>query len=189
MSQTNAIRVIHPYRWNGMWVFDDPDVGLVREPFVAGVPEIIDHVVRDIPNAGMGYQLIKTIRADLLAARPMASLYHAYKKVLQEWASYGVTTWSSSVEPLITLPVFREMDRRGEMPIRFGFSHSVGVTALPSAPQFYAPRRRRGHGQRALLADRRRRLSRRRQRQSRRFSVDAVHDAGGAARGQVARDV
>ena len=37
-----------------MWVFDDPDVGLVREPFVAGMPEIIDHVVRDIPNASVG---------------------------------------------------------------------------------------------------------------------------------------
>jgi hypothetical protein len=54
----NAIRVIHPYRWNGMWVFDDPDVGLVREPFVAGIPEIIDYVVRDVPNAGTGFNLI-----------------------------------------------------------------------------------------------------------------------------------
>ena len=58
MSNTNAIRVIHPYRWNGMWVFDDPDVGLVREPFVAGIPEIIDYVVRDVPNAGTGFNLI-----------------------------------------------------------------------------------------------------------------------------------
>jgi predicted amidohydrolase YtcJ len=81
--------------------------------------------------------VIKTIKADLLIDRPRTSLYNAFKKVLQEWASYGVTTWSSSVEPLTTLPVFREMDRRGEMPIRFGFSHSVGLTAFPQAPQFY----------------------------------------------------
>jgi hypothetical protein len=58
MSRANAIRVIRPYRWNGMWVFDDPDVGLVREPFVAGMPEIIADLVRDIPDAGMGFNML-----------------------------------------------------------------------------------------------------------------------------------
>jgi predicted amidohydrolase YtcJ len=90
------------------------------------------------PSGRLDYQFIKTIRTDLLIKRPMVSLYNAYKKVQQEWAGYGITTWSSSVEPLHTLPVFREMDRRGDMDIRFGFSHSVGLTALASAPEFYA---------------------------------------------------
>ena len=31
----NEINVISPYKHHGMWVFDDPDVGLNREPFVA----------------------------------------------------------------------------------------------------------------------------------------------------------
>jgi hypothetical protein len=30
----NSIFVIHPYIWNGTWVFDDEDKGLVKEPFV-----------------------------------------------------------------------------------------------------------------------------------------------------------
>ena len=30
----NTIGVIAPYKYEGMWVFDDPAVGLVREPFV-----------------------------------------------------------------------------------------------------------------------------------------------------------
>jgi hypothetical protein len=30
----NAINVIVPYKHNGTWVFDDPGVGLRREPFV-----------------------------------------------------------------------------------------------------------------------------------------------------------
>jgi hypothetical protein len=55
---TNAIRVIHPYRWNNMWVFDDEAVGLVRERFVAGIPEMIDRIVRDIPSAEQGFNLI-----------------------------------------------------------------------------------------------------------------------------------
>jgi hypothetical protein len=33
----NAINVISPYKYLGMWVFDDPRVGLSQEPFVAGV--------------------------------------------------------------------------------------------------------------------------------------------------------
>ena len=37
----NALRVINVYRACGTWVFDDPDVDLHREPFVAGVPQIL----------------------------------------------------------------------------------------------------------------------------------------------------
>ena len=29
--------VIAPFKYEGMWVFDDPTVGLVREAFVAGM--------------------------------------------------------------------------------------------------------------------------------------------------------
>jgi hypothetical protein len=58
MKPTNAMAVIRPYRWNGMWVFDDPHVGLVREPFVAGMPEIIDYLVREIPEAHMGFTML-----------------------------------------------------------------------------------------------------------------------------------
>ncbi len=38
----NFLSIILPYRYEGMWVFDDPRVGLVREPFVSGIPEMID---------------------------------------------------------------------------------------------------------------------------------------------------
>lgn len=30
----NTINVIAPYKYHGMWVFDDARVGLVQEPFV-----------------------------------------------------------------------------------------------------------------------------------------------------------
>jgi hypothetical protein len=53
----NSILVIAPYRYNGTWVFDDERAGLVREPFVAGVPEMIDVLVKDIPNAADGFRL------------------------------------------------------------------------------------------------------------------------------------
>jgi hypothetical protein len=38
----NQIKVIKPYKWEGLWVFDDPAVGLYKEALVAGMPEMIE---------------------------------------------------------------------------------------------------------------------------------------------------
>ena len=38
----NSIFTIAPYRFEGTWVFDDERVGLVREPFVAGLAPALD---------------------------------------------------------------------------------------------------------------------------------------------------
>ena len=47
----NQILVIKPYWHLGTWVFDDPATDLVQEPFVSGVPEMINDLVKDIANA------------------------------------------------------------------------------------------------------------------------------------------
>ena len=49
---------LRPYWMNGTWVFDDEKVGLVQEPFVAGVPEMIDHLTRSIPEARKGFRML-----------------------------------------------------------------------------------------------------------------------------------
>jgi len=54
----NALSVLFPYKYEGMWVFDDPDVGLRREPFVLGIDEMINRVVALIPNADKGFKLL-----------------------------------------------------------------------------------------------------------------------------------
>jgi hypothetical protein len=57
---TNQILIIAPY-WVeelGAWVFDDPKAGLNQEPFVSGVPEMIDYLVKAIPNARAGFRLL-----------------------------------------------------------------------------------------------------------------------------------
>jgi hypothetical protein len=51
----NSIFAIKPYQWEGMWVFDDPNVGLVKEPFVGGADTIIDVATSHIPNAKEGF--------------------------------------------------------------------------------------------------------------------------------------
>jgi hypothetical protein len=54
----NAINVIAPYRTLGMWVFDDPRVGLVQEPFVSGADTMIDRAVAHIPDAAGGFVMV-----------------------------------------------------------------------------------------------------------------------------------
>jgi predicted DNA-binding transcriptional regulator YafY len=54
----NVINVIQPYWHAGMWVFDDPRVGLSREPFVGGADTMIDRVTTEIPDARTGFIMV-----------------------------------------------------------------------------------------------------------------------------------
>lgn len=53
--------VLKPYKHLGTWVFDDPETGLVKEAFVAGVPEVLEGLlaVNGIPlaEAEKGFKL------------------------------------------------------------------------------------------------------------------------------------
>ncbi|MFB2921255.1 DUF6717 family protein [Aerosakkonema funiforme] len=55
---SNAMMVIFPYQHQSTWVFDDDRVGLIHEPFVSGIPQMIDLLVQDIPNADKGFKLL-----------------------------------------------------------------------------------------------------------------------------------
>jgi hypothetical protein len=60
LPMANQILVIAPF-WlesAGTWVFDDEAVELVQEPFVSGVPEMINDLVADIPNAKSGFRML-----------------------------------------------------------------------------------------------------------------------------------
>ena len=56
----NSIFVIRPYKWHGMWVFDDERVGLAKEPFVGGADTMIDTAVqlKGLENAENGFLLV-----------------------------------------------------------------------------------------------------------------------------------
>ena len=58
VASVNALFVIAPYKYQGLWVFDDPAVGLSREPFIAGIDTMIDKVVANIPNAERGFRAV-----------------------------------------------------------------------------------------------------------------------------------
>jgi hypothetical protein len=89
----NAINVIAPYKHHGMWVFDDPRVGLVQEPFVAGADTMIDRVVANIPDAEHGFTLIFSStpfpgyqhRLDWQRAEEGGNRYHAAQLGIEGW--------------------------------------------------------------------------------------------------------
>jgi hypothetical protein len=54
----NNLIVIHPYKFKGVWVFDDEGVNLIREPFLVGADVIIEEMVKNIPDASHGFTLV-----------------------------------------------------------------------------------------------------------------------------------
>ena len=54
----NSILVIHPYKNDGVWVFDDPQAGLVQEPFVAGADVILDRIAEIVGNPRQGLTIL-----------------------------------------------------------------------------------------------------------------------------------
>ena len=78
----NSILVIHPYKFEGVWVFDDPRVGLVQEPFVSGADTIIDRMVAEIPAAEKGVTM-------LFSANPFPGCQHEFdwrrEEMLGNW--------------------------------------------------------------------------------------------------------
>ncbi len=58
LARVNSLMVIVPYKYEGMWVFDDPAVGLQKEPFIAGIDTLIDKATASIPDAQHGFRAI-----------------------------------------------------------------------------------------------------------------------------------
>jgi len=51
----SSFLTIHPYKKDGVWMFDDPAVGLVEEPFVQGTDAILDVITKKLPDAEDGF--------------------------------------------------------------------------------------------------------------------------------------
>ena len=57
IQMSNAIQVIFPYRSKRLWMFNDNAKGLYREPFVGGIPEILQVLVTGIEEPYLGFAL------------------------------------------------------------------------------------------------------------------------------------
>ncbi len=87
----NILTVIEPYWYQGTWVFDDESAGLDKEPFVQGVPEMIDALVKDIPNARSGFIL-------LFSSLPFSSYQIELTRVKEEYGGYWYRVKDKSAE-------------------------------------------------------------------------------------------
>lgn len=58
VSAGNSLLVIEPYRVGRGWAFDAPYLGLKAEPFVQGIPEMINRLAVGIPGADKSVRLI-----------------------------------------------------------------------------------------------------------------------------------
>ena len=89
----NSIFVIKPYKWEGLWVFDDANVSLVKEPFVGGADTMIDVVTTNIPNADKGFLAIFSasyfpdaqVVLDWLRADGGGNVYRWKEKDMEGW--------------------------------------------------------------------------------------------------------
>jgi len=54
----NSLFIIFPYKYEGCWVFDDPAVGLSREPFVLGIDAMLDRLTANISGADNGVKIV-----------------------------------------------------------------------------------------------------------------------------------
>ena len=93
----NAIIAIHPYKYQGLWVFDDTRVCLVQEPFVSGADEIIERMVQGIFPSAVG------IHAALFGSTiPWSSIDVGMEWRRSDIGGTGTTVlWNDPVKPAL----------------------------------------------------------------------------------------
>jgi len=104
----NVLMVIEPYWYQGTWVFDDASVELDKEPFVQGVPEMIDELVKDIPNARSGFVL-------LFSSLPFSGYQVELTRVREEYGGYWYRVKNQSVEGWLCPALFRYFETAPEV--------------------------------------------------------------------------
>lgn len=57
----NSIYTIEVYKHQGMWVFDDDRVGLIKEPFVAGADTLIDKLYLEISKGDESFMIVPRV--------------------------------------------------------------------------------------------------------------------------------
>ncbi|HWP56852.1 MAG TPA: amidohydrolase family protein [Candidatus Acidoferrales bacterium] len=79
--------------------------------------------------------LNRIIGSDFLVPT-LEELAQYYKEENLRWASYGVTTWSSSMRSNRALAAYKLLDQKGEIGIRFAYTPSLG-TPIQGVPEMH----------------------------------------------------
>jgi hypothetical protein len=86
----NQLNVIAPYWLESVntWVFDDPRVDLVQEPFVSGADTFLSFLAQDIPDAKKGFRIT-------FSAQPFPEFQQKVTRINDEMGG----TWYQSQNP------------------------------------------------------------------------------------------
>lgn len=90
---SNAIFVIKPYKWEGLWVFDDAKVGLTKEPFVGGADAIIDVATAHLPNAQQGFLALFSASSFPDAKLVLTWVREEHSGNVYRWPETGMEGW------------------------------------------------------------------------------------------------
>jgi hypothetical protein len=99
----NSVMAIHPYKANGLWVFDDPAAGLRQEPFVSGSDTIIERMVEAIPNAERGFTL-------MFSAQPFPGFQVEFEWLRQELGGNWYYSSALAMEGWLCPALFKYFD-------------------------------------------------------------------------------
>ncbi len=100
----NSIIAIHPYKHEGLWVFDDEKAGLVQEPFVSGADTVIDRMVAGIPDAEKGFTLI-------FSAGPFPGYQAAFERRREEMGGNWYYSADLDMEGWLCPALFKYFDQ------------------------------------------------------------------------------
>jgi hypothetical protein len=100
----NSINVIMPYRYEGMWVFDDSHVGLNKEPFVSGADTMIDVLIANLPDADKGFRL-------LFSASPFPGHAHRLEWRREEYGGNWYYSPDFNMEGWLCPALFKYFDK------------------------------------------------------------------------------
>ena len=81
--------------------------------------------------------VVRSLQQDLIMYGKEEILKDAYYQEMLELAKFGLTTWSSTLQPIVAFKLFAELDRQKRLPVRLGYSHSTGFTNFPHSAGFY----------------------------------------------------
>jgi predicted amidohydrolase YtcJ len=82
-------------------------------------------------------EVVRLIKTDLIMQGKRQILRDAYYQAFLDLAKYGITTWSSSIQPLQALEVLTELDQSRKLPVRLGYTYAAGFAVLPNTTRVY----------------------------------------------------
>lgn len=120
----NSLFVIAPYKYEGMWVFDDSRTGLVQEPFVGGADTIIDRLTAHLPQADKGFRMVFSagpfpghrLKLDWVRSELSGSVYHSPDLGMEGWLCPALLKYFADAPPALYVHVeakTEKIDPRG----------------------------------------------------------------------------